>query len=82
MLVQVNDSKVVAIQKYGELTVIPGNMETNTDAGCLNISENDYNPERNTIDVGDENYVAKMETTSKEHSRADEQWLQLLTSVN
>lgn len=60
MLVQVNDPKVVALQKYGELTVIPGNMETNTDAGGLRISENDYNPERITIDIGDEDYVAKM----------------------
>ncbi|HWL12122.1 MAG TPA: chitobiase/beta-hexosaminidase C-terminal domain-containing protein [Ureibacillus sp.] len=60
MLVQVNDPKVVALQNYGELTVIPGNMETNTAAGGLRISENDYNPERITIDIGDEKYVAKM----------------------
>ncbi|MDN4492165.1 chitobiase/beta-hexosaminidase C-terminal domain-containing protein [Ureibacillus aquaedulcis] len=60
MLVQVNDPKVVALQKYGELTVVPGNMETNTTAGGLRISENDYNPERITIDIGDEDYVAKM----------------------
>ncbi len=60
MRVQVNNPKVVALQKYGELTVIPGNMETNTTAGGLRISENDYNPERITIDIGDEDYVAKM----------------------
>ncbi|RHW39961.1 endonuclease [Lysinibacillus yapensis] len=60
MLVGVNNPKVVALQKYGELTVIPGNMETNTTAGGLRISEHDYNPERITLDIGDDNYVAKM----------------------
>ena len=60
MLVGVNDPKVVALQKYGELTVIPGNMETNTSDGGLRISEKDYNPERIMIDINDENYVAKM----------------------
>ena len=38
MLVGVNDPKVVALQKYGEITVIPGNMETNTSDGGLRIS--------------------------------------------
>ena len=60
MLVSVNDPKVVALQKYGELTVIPGNMETNTTDGGLRIIETDYNPERIMIDINDENYVAKM----------------------
>ncbi len=60
MLVQVNDPKVVALQKYGELTVIPGNMEANTTDGGLRITETDYNPERIMIDINDENYVAKM----------------------
>ena len=60
MLVQVNNPKVVALQKYGELTVIPGNMETNTTAGGLRISENDYNPERITININDDKYLAKM----------------------
>ncbi|PYF07575.1 chitobiase/beta-hexosaminidase C-terminal domain-containing protein [Ureibacillus chungkukjangi] len=60
MLVQVNNPKVVALQKYGELTVIPGNMETNTTSGGLRISENDYNPERITININDEKYLAKM----------------------
>ncbi len=60
MLVQVDNPKVVALQKYGELTVIPGTMETNTTDGGLRITENDYNPERIMIDINDESYVAKM----------------------
>ena len=60
MLVSVNDPKVVALQKYGELTVIPGNMQSNTTDGGLRITETDYNPERIMIDINDENYVAKM----------------------
>ena len=47
MLVQVNNPKVVALQKYGELTVIPGTMETNTTDGGLRITETDYNPRKN-----------------------------------
>ncbi len=60
MLVQVDDAKVVAPQKYGEVVVIPGTMEANTPAGGMRISENDYNPERITIDMNDNNFVAKM----------------------
>ncbi len=60
MLVGVNNPKVVALQQYGELTVIPGNMATNTKAGGLRISEFDYNPERIMIDINDTGYVAKM----------------------
>ncbi|MCM3574421.1 chitobiase/beta-hexosaminidase C-terminal domain-containing protein [Mesobacillus subterraneus] len=60
MLVQVDDAKVVAPQKYGEVVVIPGTMEANTSAGGLRISENDFNPERITIDMNDEKFVAKM----------------------
>ncbi|MFC7685759.1 chitobiase/beta-hexosaminidase C-terminal domain-containing protein [Ureibacillus sp. GCM10028918] len=60
MLVGVNNPKVVALQKYGELTVIPGSMETNTTGGGLRISGNDYNPERITINIDDEDYIAKM----------------------
>ena len=37
MLVGVNNPKVVALQQYGELTVIPGTMATNTTAGGLRI---------------------------------------------
>ena len=53
MLVGVNNPKVVALQQYGELTVIPGNMATNTTAGGLRITESDYNPERIMIDIND-----------------------------
>lgn len=60
MLVEVKNPKVVALQKYGELTVIPGTMETNTSAGGLRISENDFNPERITINIDEEDYIAKM----------------------
>jgi uncharacterized protein len=60
MLIGVNNPKVVALQKYGELTVIPGNIETNTTDGGLRITETDYNPERIMIDINDESYVAKM----------------------
>jgi predicted extracellular nuclease len=60
MLVQVNNPKVVAPQKYGELVVVPANIPTNTTAGGLKISETDYNPERIHIDINDENFVAKM----------------------
>lgn len=60
MLVQVDNAKIVAPQKYGELVVIPGTMETNTKAGGIRISENDFNPERIAIDINDKNFVAKM----------------------
>ena len=60
MLVGVNNPKVVALQQFGELTVIPGTMATNTTAGGLRISEFDYNPERIMIDINDTRYVAKM----------------------
>ena len=60
MLVQVDNAKVVAPQKYGEVVVIPGTMEANTSAGGMRISEGDFNPERITIDMGDDDFVAKM----------------------
>ncbi|MBE3570065.1 MAG: chitobiase/beta-hexosaminidase C-terminal domain-containing protein [Bacillales bacterium] len=59
MLVQVENPKVVAPQKYGEVTVVPELVPTNTVAGGLRISEIDYNPERIMIDINDENFVAK-----------------------
>jgi predicted extracellular nuclease len=59
MLVQVDNPKVVAPQKYGEVIVVPDSVPTNTIAGGLKISEADYNPERIMIDINDENYVAK-----------------------
>lgn len=60
MLVQVDDAKVVAPQNYGEVVVIPGTMEANTPAGGMRISEGDFNPERITIDMNNESFVAKM----------------------
>lgn len=60
MLVQVDDAKVVAPQNYGEVVVIPGTMEANTPAGGMRISDGDFNPERITIDMNDEKFVAKM----------------------
>ncbi|WNS74136.1 endonuclease [Bacillus sp. DTU_2020_1000418_1_SI_GHA_SEK_038] len=60
MLVQINNPKVVAPQKYGEVIVVPENVSTNTAAGGLRITESDFNPERITIDINDTRYVAKM----------------------
>ncbi|MBT2661580.1 chitobiase/beta-hexosaminidase C-terminal domain-containing protein [Bacillus sp. ISL-45] len=60
MLVQVDDAKIVAPQRYGEVVVIPGTMEANTPAGGMRISEGDFNPERITIDMNDDNFIAKM----------------------
>lgn len=59
MLVQVDNPKVVAPQKYGEIIVVPESIPTNTTAGGLKISETDYNPERIMIDINNESYVAK-----------------------
>ncbi|WP_083711310.1 DUF6359 domain-containing protein [Domibacillus epiphyticus] len=59
MLVQVNNPKVIAPQKYGEVVVLPENAETNTRAGGLRISAEDYNPERLHLDLNDEYFVAK-----------------------
>ncbi|WP_051428324.1 chitobiase/beta-hexosaminidase C-terminal domain-containing protein [Bacillus sp. J33] len=60
MLVEINKPKVVAPQKYGEVIVVPEDVPTNTTAGGLRISENDYNPERITIDVNNNHFIAKM----------------------
>lgn len=60
MLVEVNNPKVVAPQKYGELVVVPGSYETNTDNGGLRITKEDMNPERVTLLIDDESFVAKM----------------------
>ncbi|WP_050182963.1 DUF6359 domain-containing protein [Domibacillus robiginosus] len=59
MLIQVNKPKIVAPQRYGEVVVVPGNMETNTTAGALRISADDFNPERIHLDLDDEKFVAK-----------------------
>ncbi|MEH7345424.1 endonuclease [Bacillus sp. JJ1532] len=60
MLVQINNPKVVAPQKYGEVIVVPEDVPTNTTAGGLRITEADFNPERMTIDIDDTRFVAKM----------------------
>lgn len=60
MFVQIENAKIVAPQEYGEIVVIPGTMETNTKAGGLRITENDFNPERIAIDINDKKFVAKM----------------------
>ncbi|MGK9486415.1 chitobiase/beta-hexosaminidase C-terminal domain-containing protein [Bacillus tropicus] len=60
MLVQIENAKIIAPQKDGEIVVIPGAMKTNTKAGGLRISENDFNPERIFIDINDKRFVAKM----------------------
>ncbi|MCP3760817.1 DUF6359 domain-containing protein [Domibacillus sp. A3M-37] len=59
MLIQVNNPKVVAPQNYGEVVVVPNNIETNTTAGALRITADDYNPERIHLDLNDEDFVAK-----------------------
>ena len=61
MRVAVTDAKVVGPQKYGEVVVVAGNS-TNTEfnvLGGINISENDYNPERIIVDFDNEAYDAK-----------------------
>ncbi len=61
MRVAVSDAKVVGPQKYGEVVVVAGNS-TNTEfnvLGGINISENDYNPERIIVDFDNEAYDAK-----------------------
>ncbi|MEI5948018.1 chitobiase/beta-hexosaminidase C-terminal domain-containing protein [Bacillus albus] len=60
MLVQIENAKIIAPQQDGEIVVIPGAMKTNTKAGGLRISENDFNPERIFIDINDKRFVAKM----------------------
>ncbi|WP_052427512.1 chitobiase/beta-hexosaminidase C-terminal domain-containing protein [Neobacillus niacini] len=60
MLVQIENAKIVAPQKHGEIVVIPGTMKTNTKAGGLRISENDFNPERIAININDKSFVTKM----------------------
>ena len=59
MLVEVYQPKVVAPQDYGELVVIPGNMKTTTAVGGVKATEEDFNPERITLDIDDESYKAK-----------------------
>lgn len=61
MRIAVPNAKVVGPQKYGEVVVVAGNS-TNTEfnvLGGINISKNDYNPERVIVDFDNESYDAK-----------------------
>ncbi|MGN1401164.1 MAG: DUF6359 domain-containing protein, partial [Bacillus sp. (in: firmicutes)] len=59
MLVNIENAKIIAPQKYGELYAVAGNMKTTTNFGGLLIDEKDYNPERIIIDIDDSNFIAK-----------------------
>ncbi|WKA57836.1 DUF6359 domain-containing protein [Planococcus shenhongbingii] len=61
MRLAVPNAKIVGPQGYGEVVVVAENS-LNTDfhkQGGILISENDYNPERITVDFNDESFVAK-----------------------
>ncbi|WP_281251054.1 DUF6359 domain-containing protein [Planococcus faecalis] len=61
MRLAVPNAQVVGPQNYGEVVIVAENSP-NTDfhkQGGILISENDYNPERITVDFNNENYVAK-----------------------
>ncbi|MGE6414534.1 DUF6359 domain-containing protein [Planococcus kocurii] len=61
MRLAVPNAQVVGPQNYGEVVVVAENSP-NTDfhkQGGILISENDYNPERITVDFNNESYVAK-----------------------
>jgi uncharacterized protein len=65
MYVQVDDAKVVALQKDGLVWVVPGHYPTNVHPGGLRISADDYNPDRIGVDVrngstANKSYRAKM----------------------
>ncbi|WP_312469698.1 endonuclease [Neobacillus sp.] len=65
MYVQVDDGKVIALQKDGLVWVVPKEYPTNVNPGGLRISDNDYNPDRIGVDVrngstANKNYRAKM----------------------
>lgn len=61
MRLAVPNAKVVGPQKYGELIVVAGNSTNTTfnDFGGINLSANDFNPERIIVDFDNENYIAK-----------------------
>ena len=61
MRIAVPNAKVVGPQKYGEVVVVAGNStETEFNVlGGINISANDYNPERVIVDFDNESYDAK-----------------------
>lgn len=61
MRLAIPNAKVVGPQQYGEVAVVAANS-TNTVfnvLGGVNISANDYNPERIFVDINNENYNAK-----------------------
>ncbi len=61
MRIGVPNAKVVGPQNNGEVVVVAGNS-TNTEfnvLGGINISANDYNPERIIVDFDNESYDAK-----------------------
>ncbi|SDN57105.1 endonuclease [Bacillus sp. OK048] len=65
MYVQVDDAKVVALQKDGLVWVVPGHYPTNVNPGGLRITADDYNPDRIGVDVrngstANKSYRAKM----------------------
>jgi hypothetical protein len=65
MYVQVDDGKVIALQKDGLVWVVPSTYPTNVNPGGLRISDNDYNPDRIGVDVrngstANKSYRAKM----------------------
>lgn len=61
MRLAVPNAQVVGPQNYGEVVVIAENSpDTNFHKqGGILLSENDYNPERITVDFDNENFVAK-----------------------
>jgi uncharacterized protein len=65
MFVQVDDAKVIALQKDGLVWVVPGNYETNVTPGGLRITAEDSNPDRIGVDIrksatANKDYRAKM----------------------
>ncbi|MBD7944143.1 chitobiase/beta-hexosaminidase C-terminal domain-containing protein [Psychrobacillus sp. Sa2BUA9] len=61
MRLAVPNAKVVGPQDYGEIVVVAGNSANTTFnvLGGINISANDYNPERITVLIDNDNYDAK-----------------------
>lgn len=60
MRVAVSNAKVVGPQNYGEVIVVSGDSNTQfNDFGGINLSANDYNPERIVVDFDNESYIAK-----------------------
>ncbi|WP_419955367.1 chitobiase/beta-hexosaminidase C-terminal domain-containing protein [Neobacillus niacini] len=65
MYVQVDNPKVIALQKDALVWVVPGNYETNVAPGGLRITATDSNPDRIGVDIrnggtANKSYRAKM----------------------